>query len=180
MKKEIIAAVVLGGLVVGCSDKTEKPATAVAPTPEVFVTVPLTGTPAPIPQARKEFKPGDEVLLKGLVMGVLKPFVDGRAVFVLGDEVSITPCNAMDEDHCRTPWDACCDPQEVRAAGTATIQVLGDDGKVLAHGLKGVGGLRELSRVTVRGIVAPMSSAQAFVVNATAIHVAPWRKEPVR
>ncbi len=173
MKKEIIAVMILGGLIVGCSDKIEKPMVAVAPTPDVFVAAPLTGTPTPIPQARNEFKPGEEILLQGAVVGVLKPFVDGRAVFVLGDEGTITPCNAMDEDHCRTPWDACCDPREVRAAGTATIQVLGDNGKVLTHGLKGVGGLRELSRVTVRGVVAPMSSAQAFVVNATAIHVAP-------
>jgi len=173
MRKQIIATMILGGLIVGCSDKTEKPATAVAPPPDAFVTVPLTGTPTPIPRARKEFKPGDEVLLKGAVMGVLKPFVDGRAVFVLGDEGTITPCNAMDDDHCSTPWDACCDPKEVKAAGTATIQVLGDNGKVLAHGLKGVGGLKELSVVTVRGVVAPMSSAEAFVVNATAIHVTP-------
>ncbi len=172
MKREIIATMVLCGLIAGCGGKTEKPTAVVVPTPDVFVATEPAGTPAPIPQARKELKAGDEVVLKGLVMGVMTPFVDGRAVFVLGDEGTITPCNARDDDHCPTPWDVCCDSPEAKVAGTATIQVLGEDGKVLALGLKGVGGLKELSRVTVRGVVAPMSSAQAFVVNATAIHVA--------
>lgn len=142
-------------------------------TPAAFVNVEPEGIPIPIPEARKTLKPGDEVLLQGRVMGVRNPFVNGRAVFVLGDNETITPCTEMgEEDHCRTPWDACCDLVEVRASGTASIQVLDEDGKVLTHGLKGVNGLRELSRVTVKGVVAPMASAEAFVVNAKALYVA--------
>jgi hypothetical protein len=173
---KMMVMTVLGSVVLlaGCSERPAKPISLTPVTvPPAFVDAKPEGTATPIPQARKMLNPGDEVLLEGLVMGVLNPFVDGRAVFVLGDEGTITPCDAMAEDHCSTPWDACCDPKEVRAAGTATIQVLGDDGKVLGHGLKGVGGLKESSRVTVRGIVAPISSAAAFVVNAKAVYVAP-------
>jgi hypothetical protein len=140
--------------------------------PPVFVTEVPTGTVTPIPEARKALGPGEEVLLAGMVMGVKRPFVDDRALFVLGDRGTLTPCNARGDDHCPAPWDTCCDPPEARAAGTAAIQVLGKDGEVLPLGLKGVGGLKELSKVTVAGKVAESSTAEAFIVNATAIFVA--------
>jgi len=172
-------------LLAGCADKkdgcsscsddhasgTTTQTTAAGPTPAVFVTEPPAGEPTPIPEARKQFKPGDELLLSGMVMGVKHPFVQGRAVFVLGDRGTLTPCNERDPDHCATPWDVCCDDPAAKAAGTATIQVLDDDGNVLARGLKGAGGLKELSRVIVAGKVAPNASEEAFIVNATAIHV---------
>lgn len=172
--KRVMTAVMMGSmcLVAACGKQAAEPQTAPAvATPAVFVAAEPTGTPTPIPEARKTIKPGDKVLLKGRVMGVRNPFVDGRAVFVLGDNDTLTPCNEREDDHCPRPWDACCDPIEVRAAGTATIQVLGDGGKVLSHGLKGVGELKELSSVTVSGVVAPMATAEAFVVNATAVYV---------
>jgi hypothetical protein len=94
-------------------------------------------------------------------------------MFVLGDEGTLTHCDAMeDAGNCRTPWDTCCDTPADRATGTASIQVLDPEGKVLGRGLKGVGGLQELSRVTVLGKVADTSTAEAFIVNATHIHVA--------
>ena len=39
-------------------------------------------------------------------------------------------------------------------------------------GLEGVGGLEKLSSVVVKGTVAEGSSADALIINATAIHVA--------
>jgi hypothetical protein len=101
---------------------------------------------------------------------VKNPFVEGRAVFVLGDEKTIPRCGM---DHCPTPWDACCTPVEIRAAGTVTVQVLDDAGNVVAQSAKGMNGLKELSKVTVAGTVAPNSSAEAFVVNAKSLYVEP-------
>lgn len=171
MKKRYGVLVGMGlAVLVGCGESDKK--TAAADVPPVFVEQAIDGTATPITEARTQFKPGDEVTLTGLVMGVPNPFVEGRAVFVLGDEATITPCDAMgDDDHCQIPWDACCDPKEVRSAGTAAIQVLDESGKPARVGLKGVNGLAELSRVTVSGTVAPNSSADAFIVNATAIHI---------
>lgn len=134
----------------------------------------ISGNPTPVPEARNTFKPGEKVVLTGLIMGVAHPFVEGRAVFVLGDEETITPCDDMDDkadDHCETPWDACCDPADIRANGTVTIQILDDSGKPAHAGLKGVNGLNELSRVTVSGTVAKNSMPEAFIVNATSIHI---------
>jgi len=167
--KKILAVCVLAALVVGCGQKTPEQAASV-PLPPQFVNAAPEGEATPIPEARK-LEPGTEVVLKGRVMGVREPFAKERALFVLGDEGTITPCNAVAEDHCPTPWDACCDPVAVRSAGSASIQLLGDNGNVLPIGLKGVGGLQELSKVTVAGKVAPGSMAEAFVVTASAVFV---------
>jgi len=174
MRYTIIIALAAVGLLTSCGKPppgVETPPAA-AQTPDVFVATPPEGEPVPVPEARKRLSPGDELLLQGRVMGVKSPFVDDRAVFVLGDEGTLTPCNAMPGHGCPMPWDTCCDPLALRRSGTATIQVLGADGRVLARGLKGVEGLAELSRVVVAGKVAPTSTEEAFVVSATAIHVA--------
>lgn len=172
MKKMMSIGMMVGVLLIsGCGKKEASFQNQEVEIPDVFVSVPITGKPVPIPEARKA-KPGDEVMLTGLIMGVLQPFVEGRGVFVLGDEATVTPCDRMgDDDHCKTPWDACCDLSEVKQAGTATIQVVGDDGRPIRTGLKGINGLAELSRITVFGRVAKNSSPEAFIVNATAIHV---------
>ena len=171
----IMAGIVIVGALTGCSrDHAEEPPPApAAELPGIFVTSMPQGSAIPIPEARKQFKPGDDVILTGRIMGTKYPFVEGRSVFVLGDEGTLTHCDAMGEaGHCPTPWDTCCDTPVERAAGTVSIQVVGADGKVLPLGLKGVHGLKELSRVTVVGKVAPNASPEAFIINATAIHVA--------
>jgi hypothetical protein len=172
--KKLVTISLLAGVVglAGCGKQEQVSENVDVEIPAVFVEVPITGNPVAIPEARTEYAAGDEVVLTGLVMGVPHPFVEGRGVFVLGDEETVSPCDAMgDDDHCETPWDACCDPADVRLAGTATIQVPGADGKPLRAGLKGVNGLAELSRVTLTGTVAANSTPEAFIVNASAIHI---------
>ncbi len=127
-----------------------------------------------ITAARTTAKPGDEISLSGLVMGREKVFVDNRASFILGDPTTLTPCNKMPDDHCETPWDACCDDKKLKLEGTASIQIVGEDGRVLSGEIRGTQGLKELSSVTITGTVAPQSSPDSpdsLVVNATKIHV---------
>jgi len=139
----------------------------------VFGTV-STETPAlPIPTARAEKQPGETVVLEGRIMGVMEPFVENRAVFVLGDNSVITPCSDMATDHCATPWDACCDPTETRTDGTASIQIVNEQGQVLKQGLEGVNGLAKLTSVKVSGTVNAASSPKSLIVNATTIEVMP-------
>lgn len=171
MKKMMGMGLLAGVLLLsGCGEKDASVQTLEVDIPDVFVSVPIPGKPVAIPEARKA-KPGDEVVLTGLIMGVPQPFVEGRAVFVLGDEGSLEPCDLKGDDHCPTPWDNCCDPSDVKQAGTVTIQVVDENGKPIRSGLKGVNGLAELSRVTVEGTVAANSSPEAFIVNASGIHV---------
>jgi hypothetical protein len=104
-------------------------------------------------------------------MGSSKPFVEGRAAFILGDPELLTPCNEIPGDSCETPWDCCCDTKEDKKAGIATIQITGPDGRVLKDNLEGVGGLAKLATVIVTGKVAEGSSAESLVLNATAVQV---------
>ena len=121
--------------------------------------------------ARKTAKPGEEISLKGALIGREKIFVDGRASFILGDPEKLTSCDKMPDDHCATPWDACCDSKELKKIGVVSIQILGEDGRVLSGNLKGTKGMKELSSITLTGTVDQSSTADNLVVNATKIHV---------
>lgn len=133
------------------------------------------GEPKHIHLIRTTAKPGDEITISGRIMGSEKPFVEGRAAFILGDPEVLTPCNENPDDKCSTPWDACCDSPEDKKRGTATIQIVGADGRVLKESVEGVGGLENLATVTVTGKVAEGSSADVLIVSAEAIRAASQR-----
>ncbi|MBK1828593.1 hypothetical protein [Haloferula rosea] len=173
MKPTIILALLAAGLV-SCSEKSDTTVTATPETSPELKAVFVDRIPdeaSPIHLARTTVQPGDVVVLKGQVMGASEPFVEGRAAFVLGDRDKLTPCNERADDGCKTPWDACCDSKEAFREGTATIQVVGEDGRTLKEGLEGVEGLEKLSRILVKGEVAEQSSAASLIVNATAIQI---------
>ena len=134
-----------------------------------------TGEPKPIHLIRTTAKPGDEITISGRIMGNEKPFVEGRAAFILGDPEVLTPCNENPDDKCSTPWDTCCDSPEDKKRGTATIQIIGADGRVFKESVEGVGGLENLATVTVRGKVAEGSSADLLIVSAEAIRAVTQR-----
>ena len=165
-------SLVLPFLFTSCKQETkETAASPTIPLGQYFATT-APANPQPIHQIRTTAKPGDEITVSGLVMGREKPFVDGRAAFILGDPTKLTPCNKMPDDHCKTPWDACCDSPELKKEGTATIQIVGSDNRVLKQSLKGEHGLKELSAVTLTGTVDKASTPEALIINATAMHVA--------
>ena len=161
---------------VSCGEKKTaeqaSPAAAEAAVTKVFTDT-APANPAAIHQARKTAKAGDEIVLSGRVMGNEHPFVAGRAAFLIGDPALLTACNDRPGDECKTPWDVCCDTPEAKRDGTATVQVLGPDGRVAKGTLEGVNGLAKLSKVVVAGKVAPGSGPESLVINATAIHVLP-------
>ncbi len=128
-----------------------------------------TGEPQSIATARTTVKPGDEITLSGKIMGTANPFVDGRAVFILGDPNVLTACNETPGDNCETPWDACCDSPEDKKRGIATIQVLDAGGRILKETIEGTAGIEKLAAVTVTGKVAEGSSPDLLIVNAEAI-----------
>lgn len=154
-----------------CEKPTEPQATTPTVSLEKYFTQTTPSNPQPIHQIRTTAKPGDTITISGLVMGREKPFVDGRAAFILGDPAKLTPCNKMPDDHCTTPWDACCDTPEAKLEGTATIQIT-ENGRVLKQSIKGEHGLKELSTVTLTGTVDKSSTPEALIINATALHIA--------
>lgn len=167
--------IVTSFLLASCKEKavTLTPITSKEPSAAlaaVLASAPI-GEPKSILLIRSSAKAGDEITVRGRIMGNDKPFVEGRAVFILGDPEVLTACNDVPGDKCETPWDACCDSPEDKKRATATIQILGADGRVLKEAIEGVKGLKKLATVTVTGKVADGSSADLMLVNAMAIRV---------
>jgi hypothetical protein len=73
-------------------------------------------------------------------------------------------------DHCKTPWDACCEDQQTIAAAAATVQVVNDKGQPLKVGLNGHKGIAPGKDVTVTGKVRS-ADEKNLVVDATGIYV---------
>jgi hypothetical protein len=153
------------------ADPVTTTATSTGPGPVLSQVLSATpsGEAQTIPVARTTAKPGDEITLKGRIMGSSSPFVEGRAMFILGDGELLTPCNEIPGDECDTPWDVCCETAADKKLGTATIQIVDADGRVIKERIEGVAGIEKLARVTVTGKVAEGSSPDLLLINATAI-----------
>lgn len=168
----ILLASVLG-LLASCKE-AEKPQTSAssgdgnAAVKAVLASSPK-GEPAAIHLIRESTKAGDEVTIKGRIMGNATPFVEGRSAFIFADTAILHACNDNPGDECETPWDSCCNSPEEKKKGIATIQIVGEDGRVLREPLEGVSGLSKLATVTVTGTVAKGSSPDSLIVNASAI-----------
>jgi|TARA_B100001964_G_C14258414_1_gene613756 hypothetical protein len=118
--------------------------------------------------AREQNEPGNTLILEGFVGGRENPFVDGRAIFVFGDD-SLETCDNIPGDACKTPWDACCEnPKNIKAA-TITIQVVDENNEVVKGTLNGVGGIKAGGRLKIMGQVAKNSSTEAMILNAQTI-----------
>ena len=164
----------------GCEDRTVAPpspstpqaqAAAAETLPAGFVLAEAPAGAKEVVAVKKEAKVGDEVIVRGRVGGSVSPFVEGRASLQLID-TSLKACGEGNPaDTCKTPWDFCCEEPKEIAAHSASIQVVGADGKPLRAGLRGVDGLKPLSEVIVKGTVAKGSDSANLIVNATGIHV---------
>ena len=117
----------------------------------------------------RKLKGGDKVTLKGKVIGASNVFVENRALMIIGDPSVLTSCDEKPEDGCETPWDVCCDDEKAIKTSTLSVQVLGADGKILKTGLKGKGGLKELSYVVIKGTVSKDSTMDSMTINAESI-----------
>lgn len=122
--------------------------------------------------AREQLKPGDAAVVFGQIGGVDQPFLDGYAGFVLGD-TDIMFCNEMGDDHCPTPWDACCEDTEKLKASRASVQFVDVEGNILPGSVKNFAGLESLSHVVVAGTVASSSTPENLIIEAKSLYVEP-------
>ncbi len=114
-------------------------------------------------------KNGDEVVVRAIVAGSEHPFVGNRAVVQVIDP-SATTCDKMPGDSCKTPWDICCNPGEAKTKG-ATVQLVDAGGAPLKGTLEGVGGMKPMSQIVIKGKA--RMEGEAMVIDATALHVKP-------
>ena len=114
---------------------------------------------------------GDDVVIKVVVGGRKKLFVNDRAVMTVIDATLDNPCT-VEDDHCPTPWDYCCTPPEELLPNIASVQILGDDNRPLAVDLSTVEKLKPLTTLVIQGTVGPRSDQNILVIHADGIFVA--------
>lgn len=175
MKKHNYLAMICILALGACSDKKET--TQTPPSGDDGLTAVILKeapqSPKAIYDVRKSAKPGETITIAGKVMGRKDPFVEGRAIMILGDPEHITSCDLIPGDSCKTPWDVCCDDPDIIKESTVTVQVVDADGKLLKSGFKGVAGIKELSELIVTGVVAEGSNKDNLLLNASGIYVKP-------
>ena len=177
-----VMALVLGStvLVAGCDDPK---AQSGAPSPQAATPAAgaeglpagLLATQAPadaksIAEVRGSGTDGQEVVLVGRIAGSEEPFTAGRAQFQLVD-LAIKSCAEIEGDGCPTPWDMCCEEKGNIVQNSVTVQVVGADGRPLKSELKGVGGLKPLSEVSVKGKLHKSEDGKVVTVDATELYV---------
>ena len=175
-----LASVLALAVIVGCNDEEQSAApapVAASAAPSAALPASLVVTEAPpdaqdVTAVKKDAKDGDAVVIRGKIGGREEPIAKGRAIMTVIDP-SITTCDTMPGDACKTPWDACCEPSEKIAANSATVQVVDAQGKPLAATLESLAGLKPLSKVTVSGVARRPAGSDVLIVEAKQIHVTP-------
>ncbi|MDB5340747.1 MAG: signal peptide-domain containing protein, partial [Planctomycetaceae bacterium] len=135
--------------VVGCG-QSAPPATPTAATQAATPAVDnskflLTAVPESaqdVIAARKGAKDGDDIVIEGRIGGDVNPWVDGRAAFQIVDR-SLVPCNERSGDSCPTPWDYCCDTDQLPKS-KATVKFVDAQGKTLTTDARQLLGIKEL------------------------------------
>ena len=114
-------------------------------------------------------KDGDRVVVKGVVAGRADPIAENRAILTLLDS-GINTCDKNPADGCKTPWDACCEPADVLAKNSVTVQVVDASGRPLKSSLASIEGVKPLAKVVVTGL-AKVSADGVVLVNADGLYV---------
>src|SRR5688500_17845844 len=148
--------------------RSESTAADAIPASLVVATAPANAKD--VKAAKDGVKPGDDVVVHGVIGGRVDPIAANRAIITVIDP-SIQTCDKMgSDDHCKTPWDACCVPADEVTASAATVQVVNDKGQPLKVGLDGHKGIAPGKDVTVAGKVRS-ADANNVVIDATGIYV---------
>jgi hypothetical protein len=122
---------------------------------------------------RKDAKDQEEIVVVGRIGGRKNPWVKDLAAFSIVDR-SLTPCNEMPGDTCKTPWDYCCEAGLPKS--TLLIMLYDADGKPIKKDARTLLGVKELDTVIVEG-KAKRDKAGNVSVIASKMYVAPDKKK---
>lgn len=119
-----------------------------------------------IKEAKAQAAEGDTISLTGVIGGNLDGGISAESgLFLMVDE-SIPSCDDLPDDHCKTPWDYCCEPRENLMAGMATVRVVDADGNPIP-----LDGLKPLDKVTVSGTVGARPDEKVLTVTASSVYI---------
>ncbi|MCA9288741.1 MAG: hypothetical protein KDA05_09170 [Phycisphaerales bacterium] len=124
----------------------------------------------PVGEIKASAVEGDTVAIRGRIGGRLEPISAESAVFTIVDP-AVPSCADMDEDHCDTPWDYCCEPQENLNANNATIQLVDAAGRIMADTNPIAAGLDPLDEIVVVGTVGPRDNPTVLTIRATGVYI---------
>ena len=97
--------------------------------------------------AKEQAKDGEAVVVVGRVGGGVKPWIDGRAAFLLVDTRILPTCN--EGEKCDENCPSCA---EAMLSASTMVKFLGNDGKVLPVDARDLLGVKEQQTVVVRGV----------------------------
>ena len=160
-------ALVLATLIIaGCTSKTA-PRTAEAQA-EQYLMKERPADAQDVADVVKTAQHNDEVTLVGRIGGSTNPWVEDLAAFDIVDP-HLTPCNERPGDSCPTPWDYCCDLNELKTS-TAMIKVVDASGQPVEQDARKLFGVKELQTVVAHGKVQKNDDGR-FVVLADRIYI---------
>ncbi len=131
----------------GCTSSSPPVASSVDSSNNPYLVSSEPSGAIPVGTARETVTDKQDVTLIGHIGGSQKPFVDGMAAFTIVDP-KVAYCGAA--EGCPTPWDYCCEQNEVKQ-NIATIKVVDSNGTTVAQSAKELLGVKELSLVVVQG-----------------------------
>lgn len=138
--------------------------------PADFISKQSLGEAISVLEARKRNERDQLLVIQGFIGGMVEPFAQNRALFILGDE-SIKTCYKIPGDNCPTPWDACCEDRKKLIDGSITVRLLDKHGQILQGTLKKVKGIEAGKIIKVECIVDSESIKNSMVVNAKRIEL---------
>lgn len=150
MKKAVwswCSLMVLGAGLIGCNADETPPAAASSTPDTTYIASSEPAGAVPVGDARKSAEDADEVVLVGRIGGSANPFIEGVAAFTIVDP-KVPHCSA--EEGCPTPWDYCCEQNQVQE-NIAMVKVTDDQGKPVAKDARQLLGVKELNLVVVHG-----------------------------
>lgn len=138
---------VAASLVAGCSESKNPAASrdAVSAPDPAFLLQEKPADVRGVAQARSDSQSDEEIAVEGRIGGTTKPFVEGLAAFTLID-TQLQWC--PDDEGCPTPWDYCCSD---KTGQLALVQIVGPDAQPVSKDARELLGVKELSKIVVRG-----------------------------
>lgn len=149
MTKRIWNLIVLAmvATAVGCSSTEPATTSADAVAGDAYLASSEPPGALPVGEVRQTAEDKDAVVLVGRIGGSVEPFVDGVAAFTIVDP-KVPSCVA--EEGCPTPWDYCCEQDQVKE-NVATVKIVDAEGKLVEQDARTLLGVQELAVVVVQG-----------------------------
>ncbi len=124
-----------------------------------------------VAECKASAKQGDSVTIVGRIGGSRMPFTHDVAMFTIVDPALKSCSDGAEPDHCKTPWDYCCEDREAMKRSMATIEFVDAGGQPFPFPVRGASGLEPMALVAVTGTVVEKNDAGLMVVRASKVVV---------